>query len=406
MRSLWFGFLLILMMFTPLQAQEATPQPDDPVTRTITIWLPADLISPNDNDTLELFTAQIDAFMLEHPNITVSWRFKRIGEAGGILSTLRTASAVAPGALPDITLMRRQDLINAQRGGLIQAWEGLLPSSLLVNLQQRLALGQVDERLYGIPYTLDVLHLVYHGEQSDRTDWTYADVLERGIPLVLPLGRASGIPPVAYVQYRADGATLNADGLPDFNAQALERTLTFYEQLRDRELISPSTLDFNSSADYLPAVEIDTERIFLLSSTQYLALQNDQTDRHIAPLPTADGQPASLINSWMWVLVANTTEQQNNAALLVDWLSQADRQATITGSINRLPSHPNALGQVVINPTQRQRFASLIDNAYLPLAEGDGDTFSRAFEDALIAIIRDERTASEALAEIENLLAD
>jgi hypothetical protein len=50
-----------------------------------------------------------------------------------------------------------------------------MPSALLVNLQQRLSLGQIDSTLYGLPYLMDVLHMAYYAQDEELlAGWSYA----------------------------------------------------------------------------------------------------------------------------------------------------------------------------------------------------------------------------------------
>jgi hypothetical protein len=120
--------MICVMMFIlgvpSIQGQDdatATAQVPESEVRTVTIWLPVDMISPNDETTLALLNNQLEVFSTQNTNINVDVRFKRVSDVGGILPTLRTASAVAPEALPDMTLMRRQDLVTAQRADLFKA---------------------------------------------------------------------------------------------------------------------------------------------------------------------------------------------------------------------------------------------------------------------------------------------
>ena len=89
-------------------------------------------------------------------------RRKRTSGLGGILPTLRTAGPVAPGALPDLTLMRRADMLTAATEGLIVPLDTWIPTDLVDDdlLPGTRALGEIDGVLYGVPYALNI---VSHG---------------------------------------------------------------------------------------------------------------------------------------------------------------------------------------------------------------------------------------------------
>jgi maltose-binding protein MalE len=405
--------MICVMMFIlgvpSIQGQDdatATAQVSESEVRTVTIWLPVDMISPNDETTLALLNNQLEVFSTQNTNINVDVRFKRVSDVGGILPTLRTASAVAPEALPDMTLMRRQDLVTAQRAGLIQSLENLMPSALLVNLQQRLSLGQIDSTLYGLPYLMDVLHMAYYAQDEELlAGWSYADVLQRQQQLLVPLGRVTGIPAIVYAQYLNAGGRMNPTGTLVFDETVIDTTLSFYEQLRQAELIPVEALDYLTPADYWGTFETNDERAVLVNSNQYLQRKAQDPMLRASALPTNDGEPVTLMNGWVWVMVTSAPEQQEIAVALLDWLLLDTHQIEVATALSTLPALPVALSQVVEDDADLALYTTLIANAHLPLTEGEGDAFSRALENAVVAIMRDERTASEATADIQAAIA-
>ena len=103
---------------TTTGAPTAEPTIEQPVT--LNIWFPEQLAPLDNEDAADLLSEQISAFQTANANVEVSFRLKSTADAGGIMSTLRSANAVAPGAVPDLTLMRRADLIMAVQLGLIE----------------------------------------------------------------------------------------------------------------------------------------------------------------------------------------------------------------------------------------------------------------------------------------------
>ncbi|MGV2436409.1 MAG UNVERIFIED_CONTAM: hypothetical protein LVT10_17195 [Anaerolineae bacterium] len=79
----------------------------------------------------------LEAFAQTENGVSVKVRTKRVSDVGGIMSTLRTAREVAPSALPDMTLLRRQDLLDAVQRGLVQPLDGLVPTSMIDDLIRR-----------------------------------------------------------------------------------------------------------------------------------------------------------------------------------------------------------------------------------------------------------------------------
>ena len=82
---------------------------------------------------------QISAFQTANPDVEVEFRLKKAQDVGGIMSTLRAASLVAPGALPDLTLLRRSDVLAAAQAGLIMPMDDRAEAPVLDNLHPMVA---------------------------------------------------------------------------------------------------------------------------------------------------------------------------------------------------------------------------------------------------------------------------
>ena len=157
-----------------VQSPTATlvPTPDEPTS--MVIWWPEPLSPLDNSDAADLLSQQISAFQTAQGNVEVELRLKAVDGLGGIMSTLRAAGPVAPGALPDLTLMRRSDLQAAVQFGLIYpVGEGISPAVMDDLYPAALALGQVDEQLFGLPYMLEVQHTAF---RSGRMDLFRADL--------------------------------------------------------------------------------------------------------------------------------------------------------------------------------------------------------------------------------------
>ena len=309
-------------------AAEITPEAVEPTE--IHIWWPDTIAPPGNSDASALLTSQIEGFQTARADVLVSSRLKKIDGAGGIITSLRSASAVAPGALPDLTLIRREDLAAAAQAGLIQPLEGLVSSAILGDLYtSALALGQVNGELYGLPYALQVQHVAYQGESAaDDLTWRLEDVLARDISFVFPAaGRSGGIGDVFLLQYLAAGGSLLEDGTLSLNADALHDTLAFYEQGVRSGTISSSVLDYNSAIVYQDQLADGVIDAGLVTSTGYLDLLASGVDLQPAPIPTVSGQPVTVLSGWMWVLVTNDANRQALVADFLSWMLDAERQA-------------------------------------------------------------------------------
>ena len=76
-------------------------------------WLPVPLISDESAVAFALLQEHTSVFSSNN-NIEVEYRIKDVGVTGGIMSSIRSGSKVAPGALPDVALIRRRDFTPIQ----------------------------------------------------------------------------------------------------------------------------------------------------------------------------------------------------------------------------------------------------------------------------------------------------
>jgi ABC-type glycerol-3-phosphate transport system substrate-binding protein len=385
-------------------AQTATPEPTPsptPSTLTLTLWLPEPLAVPDDTESQEVINAQIEAFLANEPNVIVEKRLKKVGEIGGIMSTLRAASSVAPGALPDLTLIRRQDLVTAARDGLIESMEGKVPSAVLGGLNSALPLGQVNNQLYGVPYLIDLEHVIYRlppdSEVEDIANWDYPAVLARGMPIVFPAGRATGMNDVLYLQYVAAGGELAGDSTLILNDGALRTTLEFYEQARDAGVVTPDVINYTTPTDYFQPFLDGRADAAVFFSSRYLQMAGDEPALLAAPIPTPDGQATGILNGWMWVLVASEPEQQDLALRYLNFVMQPENQTAYARTVDMLPSQRPALLALLPPGANAELYTRMLDNAILPLGETEGGALARALQENVVAILNGERTAEEAI---------
>lgn len=380
-------------------AQATTPTPAITLAPTetgptrLSIWWPEPLAPLDNGDAVDILSEQISAFQMAQGNVEVELRWKNEADPGGILSTLATASPVAPGALPDLTLLRRSDLLTAARAGLIYPLEGKVPSAILGDLYSRaLQLGQIDNALYGLPYALEIQHMAYHGE---ALSWTFEDILANETHFVFPVGSEADLNDLFFAQYLAAGGPPPSGGTLNLDQEALLNTLSFYEQAVNREIIDRGVLAYLSANDYLPELASGALSAGMIHSTDYLTLVTAGANISFGPIPTSTGALTSTLDGWMWVLTTPNADRQALAVRFLNWMLNADRQGTYTQTVHMFPSQRSALqrwGESPYNTFIRDVMA----NATLPLAESDGGSIARALQSAFTGVISGQLRAADA----------
>ncbi|MEM9955884.1 MAG: ABC transporter substrate-binding protein [Chloroflexota bacterium] len=404
--AIW-GLVLLLCLQGIVIAQdnnaEVTETPDPPIT--LAIWWPDSIARINDSDIHPALLLQADAFAAQHANLTFDHRLKPTGgQTGSIMSTLRSASNAAQGALPTLTLIRRQDLLTARANGYLRSLEGF-PSSVQLDLNNALSLGQIEDELYGIPYFLELQHVVYRPQENvNYEDWSFDGVLERGQGIIFPAGRTSSLNDVVALQYVSVSDENTSDAVMTFDEGAVSDIFTYYQATVDIGLLSGEILNFNTVTGYFPnfvAGDIDSA---VMTSTQYLTLLNEQPNDDdedsviaIAPIPTASGDISTFLSGWMWVMIAENPREQEIAIDYIEYLLAPERHAEVAQELGLLPSRERSITQNLSNPEDVAFYLELIENGILPLTDSNIGVVGRTIQTQFATILTLEQTAEDGL---------
>lgn len=399
-----FPLVMICMVFGFVLSVHAQ---DDPPSNTenqptLTVWLPAPLIADTESEAFKQLLSHTTQFSLEN-DIRVEYRIKAVGQMGGIMSTIRSGSVVAPGALPDVTLIRRVDLISAQTPTVLQSLETLFSSALLNDFDNSLVLGQIvqDEslELYGLPYFLDIQHAVLNQSLDElSTNLTFEDVLNSADSLLIAAGRSNGLNQIFYLQYLAAGGVPPRNGIMMINQNALRTVLEFYETAVEQDLITPTVLDYNSPSAYRTDFMNSRARVDvgIFSSSEYFSMLQQDSSLIVTSIPTANGEPITTLDGWVWVMVTPEPSQQDLAVRYLNWMMQPDFHSALSRELNRLPAQQSAIVDSLPSEVDPLFIDSLLSHAVLPLPESEGGTIPRAMQDALASVINGEASAEEA----------
>lgn len=403
-----FVLLLICAVYLtvmPIMAQDDPPINTQLSPQTLTVWIPASLISDTNSEAYQQLLAHTAQFSAD-TNITVNYRIKAVGTMGGIMSTIRSGSIVAPGALPNIALIRRSDLLSAQAPTLLQSLENLFSSALLNDLNSALKLGQVPNNdqieLFGLPYFVSVQHTVTNqSSDTNPTVLTFDKVL-MGDTLLLPAERDNGLNQIVYLQYLAAGGVPPRNGEITVNPDALQTVLKFYETAVEQGIITPDILDYRSSSAYRTDFMNNTEGLNygIFTSSEYLSMLQQDSNLHHATIPTASGDSITTLNGWVWIMVTPDPTQQDLSVRYLNWMMQPEFHAELSNELKQLPAQQSALVASLPDSIEPVFIEDLLSNAILPLPESEGGTVPRAMQEALIQVINGDISAEEATLDV------
>lgn len=319
---------------------QGTPEPFG-----IRVWWPYELWPAEGTAAEEVLQRQFDGFR-QTSTYTLDVRTKHADGTGGILATLRAAVPVAPDAIPDLTLMRRSDLLTAVSEGIAVPLDEWVPDDIMGNLLPGTrALGEVDGAVYGVPYTLTTAHVAYRSSALTVAPRTFQDVLIEAPLYAFPASDSdSATNWTALLQYLAAGGRLvDESGVPTLDKDALRPVLEYYQAGLEAGLFDTALLGFTGATSYQSAFANGDVNMVYLDSTTFLKWRRDVPNTAAGPIPTLDAAPITTLDGWMWVLTTRDPDHQQQARVFLSWMMRINQQSIYTEALGTLPSQSRAL---------------------------------------------------------------
>lgn len=333
---LLFCTVVIVIIGTPVAAQDPTATSSTPTP--VRVWWPDALYPtaarPIVDDILSEY-AQENGLDIRYFPYT----------PGSVVHRLNLTREVAPSALPDLMLMRRDELIRAASSGLLQPIDGWVPTTTSAGMADEiLAMGQYNQVLYGLPYLLEVQHMLYSPTHFEDQLISFEDIISTNTPVLFPAKPRVGsvISEVLMVEYlSAGGNFIGVDGLPTLKEDALRSVLHFFAAGLEANIFSPTLLQYAYPTDYWDSIEPDT--VSLVSSQQFWRQRSGlSSELAVLPILTPSGQPYLLVDGWVWVLIAQDDAARAEAQRFISWIMATDKLVDIAQALQLIPSQQRA----------------------------------------------------------------
>lgn len=349
----WFGPTPPASAPTPIATEvpaTATPSPTPTITpipagapHTLTVWI-SELAAPIAQPDVrsQIFERQILAFEATHPGLDIQLVYKKPEGKGGLEDYLTTASAVAPGVVPDLLMIDNQYLPRIARKGLIVPLDELLPPELLLDLYPfAIQAGTVDGQMVGIPFETSIEHALYNTAKIAVPPISWTEVFSSGATYLFPtLGRDGQVNDAFLIQYLSTGAELlDSNGEPALDKQALVDILSFYRTGIESGVIPSDVLEYDTVRSgwrkYLQAEVVMTN----MTSNLYMEGRGLLKVSQATWIPTRDGQPAvTLCRGTSWAIATSDPNRQALAVKLLVWLTEPANMAAWGEAAELLPT--------------------------------------------------------------------
>ncbi len=327
---------------TPPAVASAEMLPADDTARQLVIWAPAFFQSALDVRTNDALATVYEQFERSHPGVHIDVQLRADSGEASLLNYLRRAQRVAPTILPDIILLDAQQLWQVAELELLSPIE-----------QQQLGAGvefypfavdalPANDELAAVPYTTDLLHLVYYPAALPAAPQTWAEFLTAEQSLIFAGGKSENLSEFAYLQYLGAGGRLAiAEAL---NGELLLAFFTFLAEAQALDLISASVLEIttdDAAWDKFAAAEQGMAAASTHVLLQHWDAINSGTVRY-APLPTQSGVALSVARVWVFAVVAGDAGQQELSSTLIRAFLEPTLHSQWSRTVMQIPSQPAA----------------------------------------------------------------
>lgn len=325
---------------TPAQDATSLPQPE---TVTLKVWVPPQFDPSDGSAAGELLTARLNEFSGRRQNVNIDVRVKAVEGPGGLLDTLSTASAGAPLAVPDLVALPRETMEVAALKNLLIPFDGLTISLEDPNWYTfARELAHLQGSTFGLPFAGDSLMLAYRPSVIGEAPSSWAASLDTESPN--PVGFPAADPDALFTlaMYQSVGGSLiDENGRPVLNSVQLTEVLTYFHQAAAVDVMPFWLTQYETDQQSWTAFSEGQTDMVVTWTSRFLS--NPPVDTDAAPLPTADGQPFTITDGWVWALASNNPAKQELTAELAEFLTEPVFLGQWTEAAGYLPTRPNAL---------------------------------------------------------------
>jgi multiple sugar transport system substrate-binding protein len=320
---------------------------------------------------------------------------------GSVSDYLCTTNQAAPSVLPDLVVLDTVDLAQVARTDIIVPLDGLLSPSLVDDLLPgAYAAGTVDGALMGIPFEMDVEHLIYNTNKVSSTPIVWTDVISANTTYVFPAKGTNGLVNDSFlIQYLALGGRLQDDeGRPFLDEQALQAVLEYYRQGVEADVIPPEVLAVGSPDEVWPDYVAAQVGMAHVNSHRFLRDKSVLGSTEFASIPTRDGIPLTIGRGRSLAIVTREPDRQAAAAQLIEWLMATDNNVAWSQATSYLPTRRAAF--VLIGDDNPYWFflQHQLEVAVPLPAFPEYDQIGRVLQQAVIEVLSEEATPEEAAA--------
>ena len=365
---------------------------------SLVVWMEDEFTQAAKASGTQPLTGTLTAFQAVNPNTRVTVLPKKPTGKGGIEDLLVSTQAALPQEMPDLVTLDLGELPRIVKEGVLQPFDPQFAPALQGDLYPfaRQA-GQADGRIYAVPYSADVLHLVYDSSLLRTPPINWTELYSTSAKYAVAAGSENGAVGDSFlVQYIALGGRFgDAAGKPSLDRTPLRDALEFYRTASQNTFL-PNVLSVKTLDDGWRM--FTSGRAGLVDSGAHIFLRDRGQQRNISygAIPTRDGTLATVGHAWGFALTSADPARRAAAQRLVETLVSADVNAAWNRSANRLPVRKQSLVAWSSDFIYRDFINQLLSVAVNRPGAAAGSTIEIVLQTALQDVLANNLSASDA----------
>ena len=368
---------------------------------TLTLWTVTDVSTEASQGAKTFFQNGLDAFERANPNTKVSVVLKNDAGKGSVLDYLETANLVAPSVLPDLVVLNTFDLTEASQTGILVPLEDLIAENVVEDLTPTAAAAStVDGHLVGVPFEIEVLHVVFNQNKITEAPANWTGVLSGATTYLFPVKGHNGLVNDSFLaQYLALGGGFQDEAGKAFvDEQRLVTVLNFYREGFKSGVFPEAALQASSVEEAWPTYVAAEVGMADVTSHLYLSDRGKLRTSVYAPLPSRDGANVTIARGKVLAITTRDPLQQAAALRLIAWMLEPENAVAWSETAHQLPTRYAALERLSqIDPYFD--FARQQLEAAVPAPSFSGfDQVGRVLQQSVTEVLSGEAMPEEAAA--------
>lgn len=367
---------------SPAFLATATPAPPG----SLTLWLPPELDPKGDDAAALLLKNRLDEFSRkEQINIVV--RTKAISGGAGMLNALQASSLAAPGTLPDVIALPRQELDRAVDSELVYnhpELTALVNQSDWYNYARNISIfgGEV----MASAFLADPMVLLYHADSQLPPGNRWADVKNNYGHFSFAADDPQGTF-LLMLYLDLGGKLYDSQGRISLDETILAHALQTQRDGAYTKHIRESSISFQNHQQVWEAYASWTADTALMSYHSYFLGARTSSETN-APRSLMMGMNMTLTNGWAWALSRSEPERQAVGVKLIKFLQESTFLAEWSEALGYVPARPSSLNQWK-NAELRDSLQKSVSAAIIYPPESIMSQLGPVLRTATLAILRD-----------------